>query len=170
MYSINGQLQYDMQQAVIDPIVKPAKQARSVPVKQIVADLSRTTPDLALNLRSLFTIFPGWSDEELDEESMLADFIRDTAPDEREGNLRALLMACAVDEVRTVCLQLVYSRDELCFHSPSNPTSSPAPSIPAVASRRCCAPWAGFRGQGEQRPCGPTFGAIGRPFLASIEF
>ena len=50
--------------------------------------------DLVMNLRSFFTVSPGWPEEELDEALMYDNFIADIEPEERVCNMQWLFASC----------------------------------------------------------------------------
>jgi hypothetical protein len=54
-----------------------------------------------MNFRSFFSIFPGWSEEELDETSMLNDFVADIDPSERQKNVKWIFTSCNPSETAT---------------------------------------------------------------------
>lgn len=94
--ALNRQLQHELDSWKAlghGPEAGKKKAKRSLVVVQDLA-----SSELCLNLRSLFTIFPGWSEEDYDENEMLADFIRDMHPDAREAGLRSVLAMCGAKE------------------------------------------------------------------------
>ena len=79
------------------PAEPPRKLSKVPPPKTIVANLATASEELAMNLRSFFTVFPGWAEEEACEVELFDDFVKDIAPSEREKNLRWMAEACGVD-------------------------------------------------------------------------
>ena len=74
-----------------EPAKKQAKCAR-------VMEASVFGTELELNLKSFFTIFPGWSSEDLNDTVAFENFMQDVHPDERSSNLKWMIQACAVPE------------------------------------------------------------------------
>lgn len=74
------------------------KAAKTAPLpKTIVADLARAPEELGMNLRSYFTIFPGWAEEEADDAELFDDFVSDVEPKERDANMKWMLAACGLE-------------------------------------------------------------------------
>lgn len=74
------------------------KPAKIVPKAIPVADLANFG-ELRMNIASLFTIWSVWTEEALDGDQMLADFIMDIHPAERKQNLMSVLMCCHGSQV-----------------------------------------------------------------------
>lgn len=83
--------------AVLGNTGPPVSKKQKAMVALHVADIANFG-DLAMNLRSLFQIFPAWCNEDLEEGAMLQDFVADIEPSERTRNLRWMLACCNVTE------------------------------------------------------------------------
>ena len=90
LQNLTHQIRHDAEhmQAIQPP---PKKVSRTA---ALVADLACAPGELLMNLRSFFTVFPGWSSEELDDGAAFADFVNDLHANERADNLRWILAAC----------------------------------------------------------------------------
>jgi hypothetical protein len=73
--------------------VEKAKLIKRAQKAILVADMTKLD-DLNLNLRSLFTTWAAWTDETLDGNQMLSDFLMDLPPLERKPNLVSILLSC----------------------------------------------------------------------------
>jgi hypothetical protein len=81
-------------------VADPPRAAKAAPKALLVADLANFN-ELRMNIASLFTIWSIWTDEALDGDQMLADFVLDIHPAERRQNLMALLLCCHGNQVPT---------------------------------------------------------------------
>jgi hypothetical protein len=73
--------------------VEKAKLIKRAQKAILVADMTKLD-DLNMNLRSLFTTWAAWTDETLDGDQMLSDFLMDLPPVERKPNLVSILLSC----------------------------------------------------------------------------